>query len=96
MSNASEIVKRAAALLDRADELRAEAREVLEPLDKVRGWRGASDALSSLMAFDLPKRATLTHLKGLRRAQLLKAAHEIDAEGVSIEAVPQPKKAVSR
>ena len=40
MSGNEEIVKRAAALLDRADELRAEARQMLEPLHRARGWRG--------------------------------------------------------
>jgi hypothetical protein len=96
MSSNQEIVKRAAALLDRADELRAEARSVLEPLNRARGWRGASDALSSLMSFDLLRRSELARVKQDRRAGLLKAAQELDAQGVSIEIVPGRKKAAGR
>ncbi len=96
MSNNQEIAKRAAALLDRADEHRTEARQVLEPLNKARGWRGASDPLSSLMNFELPRRSDLPDLRNRRRDGLLKAAKEMDGLGVSIEAVPGPRKARSR
>jgi len=96
MTNTADIVKRAVALLDRADELRAEARQVLEPLNKARGWRGASDLLSSLMNFDLPRRSNLPLLKSHRRVALLKAAQEIDEQGVSIEVVTASSKARSR
>ncbi len=43
MSNNQEIIRRAAAFLERADQLRAEARQVLEPLNKARGWRSNSN-----------------------------------------------------
>ncbi len=96
MSNNEEIVKRAAALLARADELRAEAREVLDPLNDARGWRGASDVLSRLMNFDLPRRSDLPRLKTFRRTELLKAARELSSNGISIEAVPAPTKTARR
>jgi hypothetical protein len=96
MSASQDTVKRAAALLDRADELRAEAREVLDPLDKARGWRGASDPLSGLMNFDLPKRSSLPALKSMRRQGLSKAAQELDSRGISIAVVPTGRKTGSR
>ena len=96
MSNNEEIVKRAAALLARADELRAEAREVLDPLNEARGWRGASDVLSHLMNFDLPRRPDLPRLKTFRRTELLKAAQELEFQGDLIEAVPGPTKTARR
>ncbi len=93
MSNNQDIARRAAALLDRADELRAEAKQLLEPLNKARGWRGASDPLSSMMNFDLPSQSNIATLKARRRDALFKAAKELDDKGVSIEAVPAPRKA---
>jgi hypothetical protein len=81
VSDTKQIAARAAALLDRADELRAEARLTLEPIAKARGWRGASDVLSSLMNFDLPRKADLPRLKEQRRAALMRAAEEVDKLG---------------
>ncbi len=49
MSGNEETVKRAAVLLDRADELRAEARCLLVPLYRARGWRGGRDMLAQLV-----------------------------------------------
>jgi hypothetical protein len=93
VSSNQEIVKRAIALLERADQLRAEARQVLDPINKARGWRGASDTLSGLMSFDLPRQSDLVRLRTQRRADLLGAANELDSKGVSIEAVPNPSAA---
>jgi len=84
VSDTKKIAARAAALLDRADELRAEARLTLEPIDRARGWRGASDLLSSLMTFDLPRKADLPRIKRMRRASLIQAAGELDGLGRSI------------
>ena len=96
MSGNEEIVERAAALLDRADELRAEARQMLEPLHRARGWRGSADALSALMKFDLPERATLHGLRRLRRDRLLAAAQELDAKGVGIAIVAARKRLLGK
>lgn len=92
MSDTKKIAARAAALLDRADELRAEARLTLEPINKARGWRGASDVLSSLMNFDLPRKADLPRMKERRRASLMRAAEEVDQLGgpIAVE-VSAPK-----
>jgi hypothetical protein len=93
MSNAHEIVKRATALLDRADELRAEARAVLEPIYEGRGWRGTSDLLSGLMNFDLPKKSNLPAVRAMRREKLLAVVRELDAQGIVISTAPAPRKA---
>lgn len=93
MSNNEDIANRAVALLERADELRAEAKALLEPLQKARGWRGTSDVLSSTMTFDLPSKSALPAVKTWRRAGLLKAARDLDGMNLSIEAVPQPRRA---
>jgi hypothetical protein len=96
MSDAKRIAGRAIALLDRADELRAEAREVLDPIDKARGWRGGSDILSSLMTYDLPRKSSLPQTKALRRQKLLGAVAELDRDGASIAVLVNPKKSRSR
>jgi hypothetical protein len=96
MSNAREIVKRAIVLLDRADELRAEARAALEPIYEGRGWRGTSDLLSGLMNFDLPKKSNLPAIRAMRREKLLAVASELDAQGVVISAAPAPRKTRGR
>ena len=96
MSDTKQIAARAVALLDRADELRAEARLTLEPIAKTRGWRGASDVLSSLMNFDLPRRADLPRIKERRRAALMRAAEEADQLGGPIAVEVSPRKSRSR
>ena len=96
MSGNEEIVKRAAALLDRADELRAEARQMLEPLHRARGWRGSADALSALMNFDLPERGKLYGIRKLRRDRLLAAAQELDAKGIGIAIVASRKRLIGK
>jgi hypothetical protein len=92
VSNAQETAKRAAALLDRSDELRAEARDLLDPLHKSRGWRGSTDYLSALMNFELPKKSDLLKLRALRKEKLTHAAKELDDKGISIGPVPGPRR----
>jgi hypothetical protein len=46
-----------------------------------------------MMNFDLPSKSNLAALKALRHKALRKAASELDARGVSIEAVPRSRKA---
>jgi hypothetical protein len=96
VSDTKKIAARAAALLDRADELRAEARLTLEPIAKARGRRGASDVLSSLMNFDLPRKADLPRIKERRRASLMRAAEEADQLGGPIAVEISAPKSRSR
>ena len=91
MSNARDIIEGALPLLERADQLRAQAYELLLPIHKARGWRGTDDPLSSIMTNDLPPQKSLARLRDERRKGFARAWQELEAAGVSIGAVPLRK-----
>ncbi len=78
--DAAAAAKRALSLLEEADGLRAVARALLDPLYRARGWRGSSDALTSICSGDsiVPKEE-LPVVQVRRRAGLERIAREVDA-----------------
>ena len=70
---AIERAERALDLLEEAGALRAEARALLEPLYRPRGWRGASDTLSVICS------GAAIMSKAELPAALTRIAGEIDA-----------------
>ena len=72
MSNARDIIEGALPLLERADQLRAKAYELLLPVHKARGWRGPM-TLSSIMTNDLPPQKSLARLRDERRKGFARA-----------------------
>jgi len=77
---AVEEAHRALTVLEEADALRAEARALLEPLYRARGWKGSSDALSLICSgASIMTHAELPGNQARRRDALQRIAREIDA-----------------